>query len=167
MVWNNRKWSRFLLSHVNMSIATEPFLPLKPPSFFLLHPWPCRGQTSGLPQLGHPWPLVRQPPTMICIPARFRRIHAGDRGHSLPSPGLPASLSLFRVEPEAARGAGVARRKMQFRDGVARAWRRRHISEVRRTPATRPASSASPSPPKRAASRAGSATDTARHTRLS
>ena len=29
-------------------------------------------------------------------PCRFRRFHAGDRGHSLPSPGPPASLSLFR-----------------------------------------------------------------------
>jgi hypothetical protein len=55
--------------------------------FLILHPWPGRGRTSGLPQSGHPWPLVRLPPTMICIPARFRRFHAGDRGHSLPSLG--------------------------------------------------------------------------------
>ena len=34
----------------------------------------------------------------VRIHARFRRVHAGDRGHSLPSPGLPASLSLFRAE---------------------------------------------------------------------
>jgi hypothetical protein len=32
------------------------------------------------------------------ILARFRRIHTDDRGHSLPSPGPQASLSLFRLE---------------------------------------------------------------------
>src|ERR1700720_3765193 len=31
----------------------------------------------------------------VHIPARFRRFHAGDRWHSLPSPGPPASLSLL------------------------------------------------------------------------
>jgi len=29
------------------------------------------------------------------VRAGFRRFHAGDRGHSLPSPGSPASLSLL------------------------------------------------------------------------
>jgi hypothetical protein len=31
----------------------------------------------------------------VRIRARFRRFHADDRGHSLPSPGAPASLSLL------------------------------------------------------------------------
>jgi hypothetical protein len=47
------------------------------------------------------------------IHARFRRIHAGDRGYSLPSPGPLASLSLFRVEPKGRKSAGVAGRKMR------------------------------------------------------
>ncbi len=32
---------------------------------------------------------------LACLRARFRHLHSGDRGHSLPSPGPPASLSLL------------------------------------------------------------------------
>ena len=44
-------------------------------------------------------PVVLEKDFWVCwllgVRARFRRILAGDRGHSLPSPGPPASLSLL------------------------------------------------------------------------
>ena len=63
--------------------------------FLLLPPWPGRGRTSGLPQSGHPWPLVRQPLNIILHPCKILPLQAGDQG-LIPTLSDPVFMRLQR-----------------------------------------------------------------------